>query len=83
MNAFTIAATVLLGLFVPLGGSALVRRPLDGLVALVLCSAILVVTLLCLAEGLHRSTYYGLAVIAAVAGWVGSLVYARIIGRYL
>lgn len=83
MNAFTLAGTVLLGLFLPLGATTLFRKPVDGLVALVLCSAILVVTLLCLAEGFHRSTYYGLAVVAAVSGWIGGLVYARILGRYV
>lgn len=83
MNAFASAATVLIVLLVPLGAVAVRRRPLDGLVALILCSSIVVLTLLCLAEGLHRSTYYGTAVIAAATGLIGGLVFARFLGRWV
>ena len=38
--------------------------------------ALLVLVLLCLAEGLHRSVYYGVAVIAAFLSWVGGLAFA-------
>jgi multisubunit Na+/H+ antiporter MnhF subunit len=83
MNAFATAATILIVLLVPLGVVTIRRRPLDGLVALILSSAIVVVTLLCLAEALHRSTYYATAVIAAVSGLIGSLVFARFLGRWV
>jgi multisubunit Na+/H+ antiporter MnhF subunit len=42
-----------------------------------------VLTLLCFAEGFHRSTYYTVAVIAAVMSWIGGLVFARFLGRWL
>lgn len=83
MNAFLLAGTLLLAMFVPLGAVAVWRRPVDGLVALELAGAILVLVLLCLAEGFHRSTYYGVAVIAASLSWLGGIVFARFLGRWL
>lgn len=83
MNAFATAATILIVLLVPLGAVALRRRPLDGLIALILSSSLVVLTLLCLAEGLHRSTYYGTAVVAAVTGLIGGLAFARFLGRWV
>jgi len=83
VNAFLLAATVLLAMLVPLGAVAAWRRPIDGLVALELAGAILVLALLCLAEGFHRSTYYGVAVIAATLSWLGGIVFARFLGRWL
>jgi len=83
MNAFTTAATALLVLLVPLGALTLVRRPIDGLVALQLASAIVVLVLLALAEGFHRSTYFTVAVVAAVFSWLGGLVFARFLGRWM
>ena len=83
MNAFTIAATVLIALLVPLGVLAAMRRPIDGLIALELGSTISVLALVCLAEGFHRSFEFGVAIAAAVSAWVGGLVYARFLGRWL
>lgn len=83
MNAFLIAATALLAGLVPLGATALRRRPIDGLVALELAGAVMVLALLCLAEGFHRSVYYTLPVVAATMSWLGGLVFARFLGRWL
>lgn len=83
MNAFLVAATVLLAAFVPLLGATVRRRPIDGLVAVELAGVILVLVLLCFAEGFHRSVYYGVPVIAALLSWISGLVYARFLGRYL
>jgi multisubunit Na+/H+ antiporter MnhF subunit len=83
VNAFAIAATALVALLAPLGAVALVRRPIDGLVALQLAGSLVVLVLLCFAEAFHRSTYYGVAVVAAVLTWVGGLVYAHFLGRWL
>jgi multisubunit Na+/H+ antiporter MnhF subunit len=83
MNAFTIAATALLAGFVPLGWVALRSRPIDGVVALELAGTVLVLVLLCLAEGFHRSFEYTLPIVAAVMSWIGGLVFVRFLGRWL
>ena len=82
MNAFTVAATALLAGLVPLGAVAVRRRAIDGLVALEASGALMVLALLCLAEGFHRSTYYDVAVIAALMSWIGGLVFTRFLGRW-
>ena len=83
MNAFLVTATVLLAALAPLGATAVIRRPLDGLVALELAGALLVLVLLCLAVGLHRDIYFGVAVVASLTSWIGGLVIARFLGRWL
>ena len=83
MNAFLWAATGLVVLILPLLAVAAVRRPIDGLVALELAGVLLVLTLLCLAEGFHRSFEYSLAIMAAVLATVGGLVFARFLGRWV
>jgi multicomponent Na+:H+ antiporter subunit F len=83
VNAFTVAACALLAGYLPLGYVVVRSRPIDGFVALQLAGAIAVLVLLCLAEGLHRSFEYGLPVVAALASWIGGLVFARFLGRWL
>ena len=83
MNAFVWAATALLLGYVPLLWVALRRRPIDGLVALEACGVVLVLVLLCLADGFHRSFVYSVAIVAAVMTWIGGLVFARFLGRWL
>ncbi|HET7568712.1 MAG TPA: monovalent cation/H+ antiporter complex subunit F [Gaiellaceae bacterium] len=83
MNAFTVAATALVALLAPLALVAALRRPVDGLVALELAAALATLALVCLGVGLHSSVYFGVAVICALLGWVGGLVYARFLGRWL
>ena len=38
---------------------------------------------LCLAEGFHRSFGYSVAIVAAVMSWIGGLVFARFLGRWV
>jgi multisubunit Na+/H+ antiporter MnhF subunit len=83
MNAFAIAATALLAGYVPLLVVAMRRRAIDGLVALELGGVLLVLVLLCLAEAFHRSFEYGVAIVASVMVWIGGLVFARFLGRWL
>ena len=83
MNAFTIAATCFVALLAPLGLLAARRRPIDGLVALELGSTLSILALVCLAEGLHRSFEFGIAIAGSVSAWIGGLVYARFLGRWL
>jgi multisubunit Na+/H+ antiporter MnhF subunit len=83
VNAFVWAALGLCVGFFPLLLVAARRRPIDGLVALELGGVLLVLVLLCLAEGFHRSFEYDVAVMAAVMTWIGGLVFARFLGRWL
>lgn len=62
---------------------ALRSRPIGGVVALELTGGLGVLVLLCLAEGLHRSFLYGVAVVGAVMSLIGGLVFARFLGRWL
>jgi multisubunit Na+/H+ antiporter MnhF subunit len=83
MNAFTLAAAALAAGLLPLGLVAVKERPVDGFVALQLAGTVVVLVLLCFAEGFHRSFEYGLPVVAAVCTWIGGLVFARFLGRWL
>lgn len=82
MNAFLIAATVLLAALAPLLVAASAWRPLDGLVALEVGGAVATLALVCLSVGLGNSLYFTVAVISAVACWIGGLVFARFLGRW-
>ena len=82
MNAFLIAATVLLVALAPLFVMASLRRPIDGLVALEAAGAVVVLVLLCLSVGLGQSILFVLAITAAVVSWIGGLVFARFLGRW-
>jgi multisubunit Na+/H+ antiporter MnhF subunit len=83
VNAFIWAATVLLVGYLPLLWIAMRRRPIDGLLALEMGSVMLVLVLLCLAEGFHRSFEYAVAIVAAVVTTIGGLVFARFFGRWM
>jgi multisubunit Na+/H+ antiporter MnhF subunit len=83
VNAFVIAATALIVLLVPLGWVMVREEAIDGVVALSLAGTLSALAMLCLAEGLHRSFAYTVAVVASVMSIVGGLVYARFLGRWL
>jgi len=83
VNAFLLAGTVLLGLTVIPGIVCARARPIDGVVALELCGALVTTALLALAEGYHRGIYFNVALIAVLATWIGGLVFARFLGRFL
>lgn len=82
MNAFLVAATALIAALAPLLLATSLRRPLDGLVALETAGPVLVLALLCLSAGLGQPVLFTLPVIAAVASWLGCLVFARFLGRW-
>jgi multisubunit Na+/H+ antiporter MnhF subunit len=83
MNAFVIAATALMILIAPLLVFAMRARAIDGVVALSLVGTLATLAMLCLAEGLHRSFTYDVAVVSGVMTVVGTLVFARFLGRWL
>ena len=82
MNAFLIAATVLLAALAPLLVAASLWRPIDGLVAVEVAGAVTTLALVCLSVGLGNSLYFAVAVIAVLASWTGGLVFARFLGRW-
>jgi multisubunit Na+/H+ antiporter MnhF subunit len=82
VNAFLIASTVLIAALAPLLLAASLRRPIDGLVALEAAGAVATLALVCLSVGLGQSILFTVAVIAAVAFWIGGLVFARFFGRW-
>lgn len=82
MNAFVVAATVLLAALAPLLVAASLRRPIDGLVALEAAGAVATLALVCLSVGLGESLFFTVAIVAAVACWIGGLVFARFLGRW-
>jgi multisubunit Na+/H+ antiporter MnhF subunit len=82
MNAFLIAATVLLAALAPLLLAASLRRPIDGLVALETAGAVTTLALLCLSVGFGESIFFTVTIIAAVACWIGGFVVVRFLGRW-
>jgi multisubunit Na+/H+ antiporter MnhF subunit len=74
---------VLLGLIVIPGAVCLYARPVDGVVALELCGALVTTALLALAEGFHRGVYFSVALVAALVTWISALIFARFLARYL
>ena len=81
MNPFLAAAVVMLVGLVPLGLVCFRAPVTDAVVSLEAAGSVMVTVFICLAEGFHRSAYYGLPVICALAVWVGGLVFARFLGR--
>jgi multisubunit Na+/H+ antiporter MnhF subunit len=82
VNAFLIGATVLIAALAPLLVAASLRRPIDGLVVVEVAGAVTTLALICLSVGLGESLLFTVAVIAAVASWIGGLVFARFLARW-
>jgi multisubunit Na+/H+ antiporter MnhF subunit len=82
LNAFLVASTVLLAALAPLLVAASRWRPIDGLVVVQTTGAVATLALVCLSVGLGNPLYFTVAVVAAVASWIGGLVFARFLGRW-
>jgi multisubunit Na+/H+ antiporter MnhF subunit len=82
LNAFLIASTVLLAALAPLLVAASRWRPIDGLVVVQTSGAVATLAIVCLSVGLGNPLYFTVAVVAAVASWIGGLVFARFLGRW-
>jgi multisubunit Na+/H+ antiporter MnhF subunit len=82
VNAFLVAATILLATLAPLLVVCHVRRPIDGLVALETAGAVMTLVLLCLSVGMGESIFFTVAIIAAVVSWIGGFVFVRFLGRW-
>jgi multisubunit Na+/H+ antiporter MnhF subunit len=77
VNVFLWSATALIVLELPLLGLALVAPRLEALVALQAAASIWTLALVLLAQGLHRSAYTVLALVASVLTFAGSMVFVR------
>lgn len=81
MNIWLTAALALLPALFVCGVVCFLSRALTGLVALELASALCTVELMLLSEGTHRQPFVDLALVLAAMGFVGSLVFARLMER--
>lgn len=81
MSVWLVCAAVLVGMLVPLAVVAALGTPDDGMVALALAGLIVAVALLLMAVGLDREILAALALVLAVAAFVGSLAYATLLER--
>ncbi len=75
------AALVLLGAWIPVAAVCVRARAIDGLVALETAGALTTLVLVCLAVGLHQSSFGTLALITAVCVIMSGLVFARFLDR--
>ena len=83
MNIWLWGATALLLGFLPCGWIAIRETRVDALVALELAGTLTTLTLVLLAEGFNRASYYTVPVALAFLSLVGALLVARFLGRHL
>jgi multisubunit Na+/H+ antiporter MnhF subunit len=83
VNAWLAAAAALIAGVVPCGWLALRGTRVDALVATELAGTLVTLTLVLLAEGFHRPSYFALPLALAVLGLVGTLVYVRFMEQEL
>jgi multicomponent Na+:H+ antiporter subunit F len=83
MNAWLIAATVLLLGLVPCGLVMLRGSIVEALVGLQMAGVVQTVVLLLLAEGYHRPPFFDLALVLALLAFAGGLVFARMLERWV
>lgn len=74
-------AAVLVALLVPLAAVAAFGTPSDGLVALQMASVVSAVALLLMAQAFDRQILADLALVLAVASFIGGLAYATLLER--
>ena len=83
MNAWLLAATVLLFALIPCGVTVFRGGAPNRLVGLEFSSMITVLLLVLLAEGSHRVNFYDLGLALALLSFGGGLVFARFLERWL
>ena len=83
MNAWLIAATVLLLGLVPCGVVMVRGSSVEALVGLQMAGVLETVVLLLLAEGFHRPPFFDLALVLALLTLAGGLVFARMLERWV
>jgi multisubunit Na+/H+ antiporter MnhF subunit len=81
MNAWLVAAAVLIVALAACGAVAVFADPMSGVVALEVAGVVAITALLALAEGMHRQSFVDLALVAAVLAFPGALVFVRLLER--
>ncbi len=83
MNAWLMAATILLLGLVPCAAVMLRGSTVEALVGLQMAGVLETVVLLLLAEGFHRPPFFDLALVLALLTLAGGLVFARMLERWV
>ena len=83
MNAWLIAAAVLMLGLLPCLWVCVRQPPIDALIALELASTITTLVLLLLAQGYRRDPFMDLALVSAVLSFAGALTFARFLERWV
>jgi multicomponent Na+:H+ antiporter subunit F len=83
MNAWLIAATVLMLSLIPYGIRCFHGDSMDRLVALEAAGVVDTLILLLLAEGFHRASFFDLALALALLSFAGGMVFARFLERWI
>ncbi|HKF80217.1 MAG TPA: monovalent cation/H+ antiporter complex subunit F [Thermoleophilaceae bacterium] len=83
MNAWLIAATVMLFGLGPCIWIVMRGSRISALVALELASTLTTLTLLLIAQGLHRDPFADLALVSALLSFAGSLTFVRFLERWV
>ncbi len=78
---YLVAAVVPLAGWLPLVAVGIRARAIDGVVAVEAAGALTTLVLVCLAAGLHQSSFAPVALIAAVCAVVSGLAFARFLDR--
>jgi multisubunit Na+/H+ antiporter MnhF subunit len=83
VNVWTLGATASLLGFAPLMWVLIRTTRIEALVAVQAAQGLGTLTLLLLAEGFHRSTYFVLPLALSILSFAGTLVFARFLGKHL
>lgn len=83
MNAWLVAATVLIAGLLPCLWVAMRGTIVGALAALELASTITTLALMLIAQGLHRDPFMDLALVSAVLSFAGALAFARFLERWV
>jgi multicomponent Na+:H+ antiporter subunit F len=83
VNAWLVAATVLLAGLLPCLWVAMRGTIVSALAGLELASTITTLVLLLIAQGLRRDPFMDLALVSAVLSFAGALVFARFLERWV
>jgi multisubunit Na+/H+ antiporter MnhF subunit len=83
MNAWLVAATILVSGLLPCLWVAMRASIVGALAALELASTITTLTLLLIAQGLHRDPFVDLALVSAVLSFAGALTFVRFLERWV